>query len=66
MTDRELPSTELSLKFMAWDVKKCKESIDEIVVQLKALNQTLAKVVSARTSVPSPQSKVQPINEIPF
>jgi DNA-directed RNA polymerase subunit F len=66
MNERELPSTELSLKFMAWDVKKCKESIDEIVSQLKALNQTISKIVSSRPSSPNPQSKVQPINEIPF
>jgi len=48
MEEKALPSTEQSLKFMAWDIKKIKESMDvlrEIGAELKALNKNFETII---------------------
>ena len=47
-SDRPTPPPELSLKFMAWDVKKIGEKLDylkEIAMQLTVLNVNLSKLI---------------------
>jgi hypothetical protein len=46
--EKQLPSTEQSLKFMAWDIKKIKESLEvmkDVEGQLKILNKNLESII---------------------
>ena len=68
MPENELPTAERSLKFMAWDIKKMKESCDEIGIQLRQLNQTLSKIAGIKSLPPATtngNSRIQSISEFP-
>jgi hypothetical protein len=65
---REIPPTELSLKFMAWDVKKGTEALNKLVdaqattsVALADIANSLKLMVSLMRAKPS-----SPSSEVPF
>ena len=71
-SDKPTPPAELSLKYMAWDIKKMGEKLDpltQIARQLEVLNNTLAMMLTKDGSS-SKISKLLPTAqnnyEIPF
>lgn len=70
-SDKPVPPPELSLKFMAWDVKKIGERLDylkEIAQQLTVLNVNLSKLIPGGSS-PAKLAKLAPgpaMEEPPF
>jgi hypothetical protein len=71
-SDRPTPPADLSLKYMAWDIKKIGEKLDalpQIARQLEVLNNTLAMMLTKDGSL-SKISKLVPTaqnnDEIPF
>jgi len=72
-SDKPTPPAELSLKYMAWDIKKMGERLDplaQIARQLEVLNNTLAMMLTKDGSS-SKIAKLMPTSsnnndEIPF
>lgn len=60
--DKELPSVERSLKYMAWDVKELSQSVKALVTMLQD------KVTNSIASVPLDQKRqeLDPGPELPF
>lgn len=60
MEEKQLPSTELSLKYLAWDIKKIKESLESmkgIEDQLKLINKNIDTYVQIyRSNLPCDDS----------
>lgn len=52
--DKPLPSIELSLKFMSWDVKKQLEQTGKIVGQLEDLNNNFKILIGILRTQSSP------------
>lgn len=61
--EKQLPSTELSLKYMAWDIKKIKESL-ELMKGIEEQLRLIAKNID--TFVQAYRSNLPPSDQMPF
>jgi len=54
------PPADLSLKFMAWDIKQLSKTLVEVVTAIKDLTTAI------KTNPPKPVAKSIPPDEVPF
>lgn len=75
MEEKQIPPSELSLKYMAWNIKEMTKAIQDIAVSLndiKNVTYTINKILEKRMAVVPQQQRPKPApvtpveDEIPF